>query len=137
MSVVIDTSVTVGWIYDDERTAATGRVLERVTRESAWVPVIWRLEVANALQQGIRRHRIDRNFRDAALADLEALGIAVDNDTNTFAWNASLDLADEFRLTVYDACYLELAQRLGLPLATLDKDLRSAGKVLGLTLLGT
>ena len=62
-------------------------------------------------------------FRDAALADLGALDIAVDRETDARAWSATLALADRFRLTLYDAAYLELAARLGLPLGSLDRDL--------------
>jgi predicted nucleic acid-binding protein len=64
------------------------------------------------------------------------MNIAIDGETNVFAWNATLALTDRFRLTSYDACYIELAQRRGLPLATLDKDLRKAAKALDIPLLG-
>jgi predicted nucleic acid-binding protein len=94
------------------------------------------LEVANALQQGIRRQRIDAEFRNDALSDLSELDIMVDPDTNSFAWNETVALADQFNLTLYDASYLELARRLNLPLATLDGELRIAGAALGITLLG-
>jgi predicted nucleic acid-binding protein len=56
--------------------------------------------------------------------------------TDTRAWNATLDLGDRFRLTAYDAAYVELALRRALPLATIDQDMRSAGSKLGLQLLG-
>ena len=126
----------MAWVYSDERTSAVEHVLHVVIQSGGWVPVIWRLEVANALQQGIRQRRIDANLRDQAIADLAALNIATDAETNRFAWNETLTLADRFRLTLYDACYLELAQRRELPLATLDRELRAAGRTLGLELLG-
>ena len=135
MSLVIDSSVTLAWIYRDERSEPIERIFDTVTASGAWVPAIWRLEVANGLQQGIRRRRIDQAYRDGTLADLNDLEISVDKDTDTFAWSTTLDLADRFRLTLYDACYLELAARLHLPLATLDRDLRAAGEGLGLELL--
>lgn len=136
MSLVLDSSVTLAWLYDDERSEAVERVFAALAETVGWVPAIWRLEVANALQQGVRRRRIDRDFRTQALEDLTNYEITTDTDTDTFAWTETLALADRFGLTPYDACYLELAQRRGLPLATLDGDLRAAGLALGLELLG-
>ena len=70
MSLVLDSSVTLAWLYSDELTPATQQVLDRVTTAGAWVPSLWRLEVANSLQGGVRRGRISAEFRDAALTDL-------------------------------------------------------------------
>ena len=84
----------------------------------------------------MRRGRIDAEFRRAALADLAVLDVSVDHYTDSNAWDATLDLADRFRLTVYDAACVELALRRGLPLATLDMEMRDAGAALGLRLLG-
>lgn len=135
--MVIDSSVTLAWLCSDELTPATQQVLDRVTTAGAWVPTLWRLEVANSLQTGVRRGRISAEFRDAALTDLALLNIATDPDTDTFAWSAMLRLAKRCNLTLYDAAYLELAQRLNLPLATLDPDLRAAAGALDLSLLGS
>lgn len=136
MSVVLDSSVTLAWLYSDELTAPVQQVFERVTASRAWVPSLWRLEIANSLHMAVRRKRIDGAFRDASLADLALLNITIDPDTDTFAWSTTLSLADRFTLTLYDAAYLELAQRLSLPLATLDQELRAAARGLGLPLLG-
>ena len=84
----------------------------------------------------MRRGRIDAEFRRAALADLACLDITVDADTDSNAWGATLELADRFRMTVYDAAYVELAGRRGLPLATLDEEMRAAGAAIGLRLMG-
>ena len=100
-------------------------------------PSVWRLEVANAFQIAIRRKRIDSDFRDRALAQLMLMPIIIDADTDTYAWSTTLRLAERFGLTVYDAAYLELAQRRNLPLASLDEPLRVAAGALGLSLLGT
>jgi predicted nucleic acid-binding protein len=132
MSLVIDSSVAVAWIYHDERDDYVEGILSRLTQEIAWVPAIWRLEVANALQIGIRRGRISASLRDAAFVDLGRLNIMVDSETDAFAWTDTLRLADEHRLTTYDASYLELARRRHLPLATLDRDLGRAAAALGL-----
>jgi predicted nucleic acid-binding protein len=136
MSMVLDSSATLAWIYGDEVSAATRELFERVADGGAVVPALWRLEIANSLTVAIRRGRIDADFRRAALADLALLDITTDQHTDPRAWGETLALADHFRLTVYDAAYLELAQRRGLPLATLDGDLRAAAVGLGLELLG-
>jgi predicted nucleic acid-binding protein len=136
VSVVLDSSVTLAWLYSDELTDPVRQVLERVTATRAWVPTLWRLEVANSLHMAVRRKRIDAAFRDASLADLALLNIGTDPDTDAFAWSTTLQLAQSHGLTVYDAAYLELAQRMALPLATLDEELRAAGRAAGIALLG-
>ena len=136
MSVVIDSSITLAWLFADERTEAANAVLQSVTESGAVAPSLWRLEVANALQMAVRRKRIDPAFRDASIKDLRGLDIEIDAETDEHAWKATLQLADRHGLTLYDAAYLELAQRLDLPLATLDQQLRAAAAALGVPLLG-
>jgi predicted nucleic acid-binding protein len=121
MSVVLDPSLALSWYFEDEFSAAADAVLDRVVEEGAVVPAPWRLEIANGLQMAIRRKRITAAFRDNALAELAAMAINVDGETDAHAWSATLRLSDQFRLTVYDAAYLELARRRQLPLATLDQ----------------
>ena len=136
MSLVLDSSATLAWIYGDETTAPIRAVFDQVIEAGAIVPGLWRLEVANSLTMGVRRGRIDADFRRAALADLALLDIATDQRTDAQAWGETLALADRCRLTLYDAAYLELAQRRTLPLATLDRDLQAAARALGVRLLG-
>jgi predicted nucleic acid-binding protein len=136
VSLVLDASLTMAWYFDDESTAATDALLDRVSDAGAVAPTVWRLEVANAFQTAIRRKRIDAAYRDGALTELALLPITIDADTDTFAWTTTLRLAERFTLTVYDAAYLELAQHRNLPLATLDEPLRAAGHALGVPLLG-
>ncbi|HMA71261.1 MAG TPA: type II toxin-antitoxin system VapC family toxin [Xanthobacteraceae bacterium] len=136
MSLVLDASVTLSWYFDDERTPASDAVLDQVAATGAVVPSLWRMEVANGFQMAIRRKRIDRDFRDRAVRHLGLLPITVDPETDTYVWTAMLRLADRFGLTVYDAAYLELAQRRDLPLASVDKALGAAGKKLGVPILG-
>ena len=136
MTLVLDCSVALSWCFEDERTPGTVAVLAQVTEQGAVVPSLWRLEVANGLQSALRRGRIDAPYRDLALADLALLAIATDPDTEQHAWSATLQLSDQFRLTSYDAAYLELARRRGLPLASLDRELRAAARALGVALLG-
>jgi predicted nucleic acid-binding protein len=135
MSLVLDSSATLAWIYSDETTAAIRAVFDQVADAGAVVPDLWRLEVANSLTVAVRRHRIDAEFRRAALADLALLDIHADQHTDNHAWSETLHLADRFRLTVYDAAYLELAQRRELPIATLDQDLRTAARAAGTKIL--
>ena len=128
MSLVIDSSMTLAWYFEDERTAASLAVLEQVADAGAVAPALWRLEVLNGFQTAVRRGRIGVAYRDASLADLQSLAIAIDPGTNRQAWSATLRLCDRFGLTPYDAAYLELAQRLQLPLATLDTALARAAR---------
>jgi predicted nucleic acid-binding protein len=136
VSLVLDSSATLAWIYSDETTDPIRRLFDAVGEEGAVVPSLWRLEIANSLTVALRRGRIEANFRRAALADLALLDIAIDDQTDVHAWGETLRVADSFQLTVYEAAYLELAQRRNLPLATLDGDLRDAAKSLGLGLMG-
>ena len=136
MSLVLDASLALSWYFEDKRTPAIDAVLDEVVARGALVPSLWRMEVANGFQMAIRRKRIDRDFRDRAIQQLGLLPIVVDPETDTYVWTAMLRLADRFDLTVYDAAYLELAQRRGLPLASLDKELSAAGQALGVSMLG-
>lgn len=136
MSLVVDSSMALAWVYCEETTDAISEVFARLTERGAWVPALWRLEVANVLEMGVRRGRHDAAFRDATLADLSLLPITVDPETDLHSWSATVRLAERHRLTMYDAAYLELAQRRGLPLATLDTDLRHAALGECVTLLG-
>ena len=135
MSVVLDASLALSWYFEDERTPAADAALDRVVEAGAVVPALWRLEVVNGFQMAIRRGRIDTGFRDRAVAQLRRLSITVDPDTDMYAWTDTVHLADRFRLTAYDAAYLELAHRRSLPLATLDRALRAAADKLGITAL--
>jgi predicted nucleic acid-binding protein len=116
--------------------AAICRLFDQVADDGAVVPALWRLEVANSLTGAVRRARIDADFRRAALANLALLDITTDQHTDSRAWGETLALADRFRLTLYDAAYLELAQRRSPPLATLDGNLPAAAGALGIRLLG-
>jgi predicted nucleic acid-binding protein len=135
-SLVLDSSATLAWIYSDETTEEIRQLFDAVADNGAIVPALWRLEVANSLTVAMRRRRIDADFRRAALADLALLDITTDPHTDSLAWGETLALADRFRLSLYDAAYLELAQRRTLPLATLDEELCAAAAALGVRVLG-
>ena len=136
MSFVLDSSVTLSWSFEDQSTPATLALLDRVTEKGAIVPPLWRLEVFNGFQSALRRKKIDRSYRDASLTDLSLLPITIDTETDLHLKDRTLGLADRFDLTIYDAVFLELAERRELPLASLDQKLRSAADGIGIELLG-
>ena len=135
MEVVVDASVALAWCFMDERTEATATLLERVQTDAAAVPSLWHLEVANVLALAERRGRITPAESTELIALLETLEIVVDDETPSRALGRVLDLAREERLTAYDAAYLELAMRLGLPLASKDGALCDAAERLGVSVL--
>lgn len=126
MSIVLDASMTIAWLFDDERTPAAHDILRRVVADGAIVPSHWRLEVANVLRMAARRGRCDDDYVDRSLRRLERLAIETDEETDGRAWKATLDLAREQDLTLYDAAYLELAIRTANPLAACDRPLLAA-----------
>jgi len=136
VSLVLDSSATMAQVFHDERTPAISKVFGQVAENSAWVPELWRIEVANTLNVGIRRGRIQVSDRRRIFANLESLPIYFDTDSYRNCWTQTLRLADRHELTVYDATYLELALRRSLPLATLDQALRRAAQLEGVSLLG-
>ena len=133
---VLDASVALAWCFADETTPATDAVLDRLTSEEAAAPVLWRLEVANALAMAERRGRLSAAGLTRSVALLQQLAVVIDDEASERAFRELLDLARSEQLTVYDAAYLELALRLGLPLATTDARLRGAATRLGVALLG-
>jgi len=133
--LVLDASAALAWGFKNEATAAADRVLERLAVETAAVPAIWHLEVANVLALSERRRRITPAASAEFIALLETLVIVVDGETPARAFNRVLDLARAERLTAYDAAYLELAMRLGIPLASKDADLCDAAERLGVSVL--
>jgi predicted nucleic acid-binding protein len=130
-ALVLDSSVTVAWLIRDEDTVAVRRVLDLVTRHGAVVPSLWRLEVANTLLVAVRRGRLTTAQRTRALHGLAGLPIEIDPQTGDHAWSATLDLAEQHGLSVYDAAYLELASRRSLPLVTFDRELAAAAEAHG------
>jgi predicted nucleic acid-binding protein len=129
---VLDCSLTVAWFFEDEMNRYAQAVEDSLAAAAAAVvPGLWPLEVANALLVGERRSRATEANVTTFLRLLAALPIALDDDTASRAWQQSLHLARSHRLSVYDAAYLELALRQGLPLATLDDRLAAAATAAG------
>ena len=135
MEWVFDASVTLAWCFDDERTNETDALLRRLTTSAAVVPQLWPLEVGNVLTLAVRKGRLTVAKRAQFLAVLNGSPIHVDAATATNAFDRILPMADAHQLTTYDAAYLELAMRLGVPLATLDQPLRAAATAAGVGLL--
>lgn len=126
MSLVLDASMTIAWLFDDERTEAAHAIMHRIVVEGAIVPSLWRLEVANVLRNAVRRGRCDEDYVDRSLERLGHLAIKIDDETDVHAWGSTRRLAREQGLTLYDAAYLELAIRRERPLASCDRDLIAA-----------
>jgi predicted nucleic acid-binding protein len=137
VSFVIDNSVALAWCFEDEHTGPIMDLLDRVVETGAFAPSLWPLEALNGLLMAERRKRLDAKRRQRLAGFLRGLPVMLDTETADQAWTATARLAERHRLTLYDAAYLELAQRRKLPLATLDKDLIRTGKTLGMTLFGT
>jgi len=135
LSFVLGASVALAWCFEDKQTAEIMAVLDRVAVEGASAPQLWPLEVLNALLAAQRRRRLDAAGRREVLALLYRLPIAIDPDTATHVWSATQAIAESHDLAAYDAAYLELAMRLGLPLATLDRKLATAAGKVGVPLL--
>jgi predicted nucleic acid-binding protein len=135
---VADASATLAWCFEDEATPATEALLERVRAgEIAVVPAHWPTEVMNGLVMGVRRGRIDPERVARFARDLAALPIRIEPPHARAGWDAVVRVATQYQLTVYDAAYLELAERTGLPLATLDGELRKAALAAGVALAET
>ena len=133
--LVLDASVALSWCFKNEATATADRVLERLATEAASVPAIWHLEIANVLALSERRGRITPANSSEFIALLETLDVVIDEAMPSRALGRVLDLARAEQLTAYDAAYLELAMRLGIPLASKDADLCDAAERLGVNVL--
>jgi len=133
LSIVIDNSMALAWTLIDERSDAADMILEKVMREGGHVPFIFRAEFANGLTMAVRRNRIDRGSRSEALVFIEGLRLVHDVEGKD-RMHSAVELADAYDLTVYDAIYLDLAQRRRLPLATFDKKMIAATRNAGVRL---
>jgi len=133
---VVDASVALAWCFADEASPAADAALERFEREEAIAPAIWPLEVANGLRTAERRGRLDLADVPQVRALLLALPVQVEPGALTEALGEITEAARRLDLTAYDAAYLQLAARRGVPLATVDGRLRRAATVAGVALVG-
>ena len=131
MAFVLDCSVTMAWVFSDEASEATDRLRESLIEDSAFVPALWPIETGNVLLMATRRGRIARNDWRRIRLTLQALPINIDPVTTDRVWTVVIELAEANGISVHDAMYLELALRLRLPLATLDRALAAAAEASG------
>ncbi len=133
---VLDASVALSWFIDMPVEPYAAQVRDRVRRgDRAVVPPLWELEFANGVLMAERRRIIDPTIGDETLAEMERLRRAgVEMDSAAPPIGDVLEVSRNYQLTVYDAAYLELAQREAMPLATLDKALRTAAGKAGVKL---
>lgn len=133
---IADSSVALAWIIGNQATDATRELLIEIrTGATVLVPSLWFFEVANSLLVAVRRKLISPEARDSAVGFFRSLRLVRDDEAADEAMLITLELAQRYGLTVYDAAYLELARRKMLPLATRDHALQSAAKKCGVTLL--
>ncbi|MBV8314323.1 MAG: type II toxin-antitoxin system VapC family toxin [Planctomycetaceae bacterium] len=131
---VLDGSVTLAWLFHDEADPYADAIVAKLPALEMLVPCLWHLEIANVLLVGERRGRSSQADTTSWLSYLSGLPIVVDGATEARAWTDTLNLARQLGLTAYDAAYLELALREGVPLATLDAKLRAAAQTVGVPL---
>ena len=134
MSFVLDTSVTMRWFFGDgtpQSREYAFKLFDILESGSAIVPVTWGLEVANVIARVEIKELMPQVRSDAFIERLRGMDIKVDEATFEHALFDTLHLARKYKLSSYDASYLELAMRLDLPLATLDDNLRKAAKKAG------
>lgn len=131
---VVDSSAALPWLLEDEKTAASEALLDRLISggERAVAPPLLRYEVSNAMAMAVKRKRIARDVMREALEFFSLLPIDLDEDSNRLVLTSAQTIAEKHSLTIYDAIYLELAGRLGLPLATNDNALMKAAKSEGI-----
>ncbi len=129
LKIVVDASVAATWLLPDETNAQTAEVLGAARLHAPWL--FW-AEMRNILVVAERRKRLDKPMLSEAVVLLEGLQIVFDS---TPTGDRVIALARDHRLSVYDALYLELAQRLGAPLLTLDQKLAKAASQEGVDLL--
>ena len=134
MPFVIDASVTMAWLAHDEADPAPA-VLRAIETEQALVPSLWPLEVASAVLSAQRRGRFTSDDVQVFAEQIGALMLGVDDPSIARALDVVVPLANQYRLSVYDAAYLELALRERLPLATIDTDVADAALQAGVVLL--
>jgi predicted nucleic acid-binding protein len=135
-SLVLDASIALCWCFEDEATDATDELLRQLQTNTVAVPAHWFIEVTNVLALSERRRRMTPADTVQFIGLLENLMIDLDEETPARAFDRVLNLARSENLTAYDAAYLELAMRLGAPLATKDLALASAAVRLGVSVLG-
>lgn len=134
MPFVLDNSVVTGWYLPSQATDYSNAIAIRLEEDRAWVPQLWQLELANVLKTACTKGKLTQNQARQILDTLSQLPIEV--DAGVAAGSRQLfELAMRYDLSSYDAAYLELAMRHGLPMATQDEQLKLAAQAAGIDLL--
>ena len=132
MAFVVDNSVTIAWSVSSQADRYSRLLLERARREDIYAPNVWPLEFLNTLRMLERRARLLAHQVDGIVARISKMRIRVET---VLADNRTLiEISRRHDLSIYDASYLELAQRRGLPLATRDTPLQRAARAAGVVL---
>ena len=136
MIFVLDASVTMNWLFLDGKSADCAYALKilnamKLAETRALVPATWGLEVSNVIGKAEMKGLLSEAQSEAFLEMLGSVDIGVDPATFSKSLSDTLQIARRYRLSAYDASYLELAMRAGLPLATLDHDLQKAASKAG------
>jgi len=135
-SFVLDASVALAWSFEDENSPYSEFVIGSLDRKRAAAPAIWPLEVTNALLMAIRQGRIERADATRLIGVFDRFPLDIDRANSRIAFEPKvLDIGLTYNLTAYDASYLELALRRGLPLPTQDKRLAEAANAAGVEIL--
>jgi predicted nucleic acid-binding protein len=132
MPFVVDASIAACWALQDEHHSGADLALERIRVDEALVPSLWWFELRNILIMGERRKRITESETATFLRSVSRLPMRTDRLPDE---TVVLRLARTHKLSVYDASYVELAQREGVPLATLDSEMIKAARAENLTLI--
>lgn len=134
---VVDASIAVAWVHPAQATKQTEVMLDSIADGATLeVPALWPLEVANALLVLVRRRKLSDDERQMGLSWLGGLRLKIDHDAASAAFSRLSELAIVYQLSIYDAAYLELAQRRRLRLGCKDSPLRAAAKDAGVELWG-
>ncbi len=133
---VLDGSVTLAWLFHDERDAYADAIVAKLPAIEMLVPRLWHLEIANVLLVGERRGRCTQADTTTWLAFLGGLPTIVDASTEAQAWSDTIALGRLHGLSAYDGAYLELAMREGVAIATLDAKLEAAATAVGVAIYG-
>jgi predicted nucleic acid-binding protein len=131
---VIDASIVVAWCLEDESSEVAEAAVERLMAEGGIAPAHWPIEIASALRSAERRGRLD----EASIGRLRPRLMSLPIEILPVEFSTALNVIDTARrhdLTVYDACYLDLADIRGVGLATVDARLAEACRVAGIQLI--
>jgi predicted nucleic acid-binding protein len=132
--LVLDVGIPESWLLTHQGNLYTSEVMTRVGRDGAIVPATWPVQLAGVARASEARGQKSGPEVDRFFAQLCHFPIRIDDETSVRAWSDTLNLSRSRRVSVFDAAYLELALRFGLPLATVSRTLRRAAAAAGVPL---